>query len=383
MPLLLKNGSFGGEGGSALSRDIADSRFVLIGETHFTREIPEFTDAVCQIMHPDAYAVEAGPLAAAYVENESHDPRRIEATKSQLSLASDSIAFLNLRDENDLASSCAGASQARPFHLWGLDQEYVGSAGVLLKAMQDTHPGAMSLAAIRVAQEHAEVSEHKAAETGKVTDLYLIAIPDADLRQLTSAVNTDGTAKTMRLLKEFRRSHDIYQMSMAGSPESNHARAVLLKQHFMAEYLPLHATAPQARVLFKFGSMHMGRGFDPLHQLNLGNAVAEVADAEGVRSLHISILGAAGVGASTGPYRKPMQTGAFDLVHDKEQASWLAPAMEELFPDNDSSGGSTLTMFDLRKLRFRPLHLPPEWEQLVYSYDLLIIVPKVSPATPL
>jgi hypothetical protein len=383
LPLIVSDGKLGGVGGDVLIREIEAARFVLIGETHFTREIPEFATAVCQIMHPQAYAVEAGPLAAHYVAGELHDPQRIAHTQAKLRLEPDSIAFLNIHEENDLASNCAASSQGRPFHLWGLDQEYVGAAGMILHSMEATNPGPSSLEAIHTALRHEADSQRKASATGKVTQLYLVDIPDADLHQLSLAIHKDGKPETVHLLQELTKSHDIYRMSIEGKPESNHARAVLLKQHFLAEYLPFRQTEPEGRVLLKFGSMHMGRGFDPLHQLNLGNTVAEIADAEGVKSLHIAVVGAAGTGASNGGYRRPMQVEPFDLMSEKDEAGWLTPALEELLPPTSKNEPNLFTMFDLRKLRFRPLHFTPEWEQLIYSYDILVIIPRVSPAMPL
>ena len=53
----------------------------------------------------------------------------------------DSAAFLNVRDENDLAAHCAAVSQRSDFRVWGLDQEFFGSAGWILERMLGTRPG--------------------------------------------------------------------------------------------------------------------------------------------------------------------------------------------------------------------------------------------------
>jgi hypothetical protein len=65
--LLLNDGKFSGPGAAVLDTAIQQSRFVLLGEDHITREIPPIAAAVCDIMHPDAYAVEAGPYATRFV----------------------------------------------------------------------------------------------------------------------------------------------------------------------------------------------------------------------------------------------------------------------------------------------------------------------------
>ncbi len=382
LPLSLREGKLGGSGGDLLTREINAARFVLVGETHFTQEIPQFVSAVCRVMHPDAYAVEAGPLMTGFVAGQLHDPERATHISAELDREPESIAFLNMREENDLAANCAETSPSH-FELWGLDQEYVGAAGPLLEAMLATKPGPLSVQAIHTAQEREQAAEQVASAKNDVKQLYLINASDADLRQLRQAIQADGLPETVRLFKELEASHNIYQMRLAGQAESNHARAVLLKQHLLANYVPFHSRTPAGRVLFKFGAMHMGRGFDPLHQLNLGNTVGEMADVEGVQSLHISILGAGGIAASSGAYRKPLETNSFNLLSGDKQAAWLAPALAELIPKTSNGGMAPATMFNLRKLRFRGLTLAPEWEQLIYSYDVLIILPRVSPAVPL
>lgn len=50
--LRLENGRFVGNAAPVLESAIANAQYVLIGEDHITREIPQFTTAVCDIMAP-------------------------------------------------------------------------------------------------------------------------------------------------------------------------------------------------------------------------------------------------------------------------------------------------------------------------------------------
>jgi len=134
-------------------------------------------------------------------------------------------------------------------------------------------------------------------------------------------------------------------------------------------------------VLFKFGAMHMGKGFSPLHQREIGNTIAELADVQEARSLHIMIFGAHGTSATPQGYGKPLKIEPFDLATDKDQR-YVAPALAAMFPSSPDK--PTLTLFDLRKLRFkRGLVLPDEWKSMIYSYDLLVLIPEVTPAKPI
>ena len=378
--LLLVADELGGEGGELLRREIAASRFVLIGENHLTREVPQFALAVCAAMQPDAYAVEAGPLAAKFVGGQLRDPEREAHMRARLSRFPGSMEFLEVREENELAARCAASSRKPGFALWGLDQEFLGAGGALLEAMLETRPGARSVAALHVAQAEEQAAERRASGTGDFMQLYLPGVSDAALKKLAAAVDEDGTPATKQLLHELQESRAIYRLHVQGSPESNRRRIQLLKQHFVADYLPLRVQKSDGRVLFKFGSVHMGRGFDPLHQLNLGNTVAEAADVEGVRSLHILVMGAAGTAGVMRGYRKPLGAETFRLSEDPD-AKWLQPALAAMLPTGSGEGARTLTLFDLRRLRFGKEKLAPEWEQLIYSYDLLVMIPEVTPET--
>jgi hypothetical protein len=135
-----------------LESAIANAQYVLIGEDHITREIPQFTAAVCDMMAPQgltAMALEVGPQVAEFVSSSLGKPDRLARMAALNRQYPDSVAFLNLRQENDLAAHCAQIAHTPHFHLWGLDQEFVGSAGWLLDQILATHPGAAATAALR------------------------------------------------------------------------------------------------------------------------------------------------------------------------------------------------------------------------------------------
>lgn len=377
LPIVLKDGNLAGTGGDFLSQQIKASRFVLIGESHFSKQIPEFTAAVCNSMHPDVYVSEAAPSAGNLTTELLGKPDRIERLQARLRQFPESMAFLNIREENDLANTCAHTSHNPHFQVWGVDQEYLGSAGYLLNSMALSKPGPKTQAAIHSAQLKEKAAENEAQTTGDYLKLYLITLSDPDLQNLTDAITADGTAETKRLLHEYTESRGIYRMFLDRNAETNHRRSLLMKQHFIADYSAFHQTHPDGRLLFKFGAMHVGKGFNALHQIDLGDMVAQLADAEGVSSLHIMIFGAHGTQGIVQGYRKPMKIEPFDMATESQE-SWAAPALAAMFP---AGADNTLTLIDLRKLRYRKLDMPAEWQRTIDSYDLFVIIPQVSPAT--
>jgi hypothetical protein len=378
--LVLDGGKFSGPGAQVLDTAVQQSRFVLLGEDHFTQEIPQVAAAICDIMHPDAYAVEAGPYATRFVASLLTTPNRIAQMAAREHAFPNNMAFLNIREENDLAAHCAASSHNPHFALWGLDQEFLGAAPTLLNSMAATNPGPLSRAAIDAAQAKARSDRAQAATTGDLTQLFLPASTDTDIQALQSAIDADGNAATRDLLHEFTLSRTIYRLFPHSSSDSNLARIRLLDQHFLANYLPFKQQNPSPHILFKFGDDHTGKGFDEFHRLNVGDFIAEFAIGEQAQSLHLLVLGARGMHFSQMQYSKPLAQQPF-VLSDDSSYKWAAIAISNLVSANPTLPGTQLTLFDLRQLRYRGIDLSPQWQRIVYSNDLLILVPQLSVAS--
>jgi hypothetical protein len=380
--LVLNDGKFSGPGALVLDAAVERSRFVLLGEDHITHEIPAIAAALCDTMHPDAYAVETGPYAARFVASLLSNPDRIQLMTARDRAYPNNMAFLDIREENDLAAHCAASSHNPRFALWGLDQEFLGSAGTLLQAMAAANPGPLSRAAIAVAQAKEQAAAALARSTRDFGKLFLSASTDADIQAIQSAVDADGNATTRDLLHEFTVSRRIYRLFPKSAAESNLARSQLLKQHFLADYLPFQQQTSSPRILFKFGDDHTEKGFNTVPELDLGDFIAELAAGEQAQSLHLLVLGARGMHYSSAGYGKPLGREPF-AISDFPDYKWAALAVSDLIPADPAAPGMQLTLFDLRQLRYRGIELPRQWEHFVYSYDLLILIPELSVASPI
>ena len=380
-PIILKNGALSGTGATLLNDAIRPARFVMLGEDHFTREIPQLAEALCDIIHPDAYAVEVGPYAAQFVNSLLSNPNRLKIMAERNRAFPSNMAFLDAREESDLAAHCAAASRNPDFAVWGLDQEFLGSAGTLLAAMAASNPGPVALAAITAAQQKDRAAEAEARRTGDFNKLFLLSATKDDIQALDKAIHVDGNQQSQNLLREFTMSHTIYRLNTGGSPvEANLRRAELLKQHFLEDYTPFKQRVPGPHIFFKLGDNHTAKGFNYTHDLNLGNFIAELAAGEQVQSLHILVLGARGNHYAINGYAKPFGQRPF-LLSDDPDYRWAALAIASLLPQQPGSSGTTLTLFDLRQLRFRALDLPSGWEHTIYSYDIFILMPEVTVAS--
>jgi hypothetical protein len=379
--VVLKDSELSGTGATVLNNAIRTSRFVMLGENHFTQEIPRFAEALCDMIHPDAYAVEAGPYAARFVNSLLGSPNRLAIMAERNKAFPNNMAFLDIREENDLAAHCAASSKSPDFGLWGLDQEFFGASGTLLAAMAASKPGPVALAAIKAAQLQDHIAEAEARRTGDYNKLFLETATNDDLQALGKAFEIDGNKESHDLLREFTVSHTIFRLNSDGSAaDSGMLRAELLKQHFLEDYTSFKQRVPTPRIFFKLGDNHTEKGFNYSHELNLGNFVTELAAGEQAQSLHVFVLGAHGKTYSFDGYGKPLGQRPFVLSEDPVYR-WTALAIANSLPQQPGVSGTTLTLFDFRQLRNRPLDLSPEWVHVVYSYDLFVLIPEVTVAS--
>jgi len=376
--LYIQGGKFSGSAAPLLQEAISNAQFVLIGEDHLTREIPQFTSIVCDLMVPQgltAMAVETGPQAAAFVSSLFGSPDRLAQTAALIHQYPASIAFLDMRQENDLAAHCAEVAHRSRFHLWGLDQEFVGSPGWLLDQILATQPGPAASAALKQLKQEEQQAAARAKETGDPSKLFLFTASDSELNQAAAALQRDGNSLAKRLFRELTESREIYLKNSQGSPDSNTQRARLMKENFVGDLEAAEGGSQGQRVLAKFGDWHLYKGFNPLQQRDLGNYIAELADGQGATSLHICILGAKGTHRLFAGYERPNRLEKFVMDEDPDYR-WLKPAINNQLPN-------AWTLFDLRRLRFQSFKdLDPDMQRLIYGYDLLIIVPELTPADP-
>ncbi len=374
LPLTITDAHPSGPGWQLILAAIAATRLIAIGEDHLTNEIPAFAGAVCESLGPSlaAMAVEAGPQAAAFAAANLRAPNPAAAMAALTARYPDSVAFLNMAPENALLSRCARAAGPH-FQLWGLDQEFLGAAGRLLDealAQPLSPPARAALVALR---RQNQADEAAAAQSGDPSRLFTFQANDAALAQAAVLLRQGGTPAAQRALALLATTHRIYAANLAGSPQANLARAQLLKSNLAARLAALNFPAGQGKVLLKFGEWHLYRGYNPLAQRDLGNALAEYADATGAPSLHIAVLGAAGVHAFYAGYRRPLRHDPFVMANDPDY-HWIAAAVDEMEP-------AGWTVFDLRRLRHpEPAGIPTAWTRLIEGYDLLVLVPQSTPA---
>lgn len=347
-PLTLRAGRVRGPGASTLRRDIKEAAILCIGEAHLNKQTPGFVQAILPWLTDAGYTVfgiETGRTEAEFLERGMRDDP--EALARFMAEAPFSIPFFDHVPEFDLLREAAEAGM----DIRGFDQVFVGGVRLnvqLLGELADT-------------DEQRETAEQLAAEaldafrtfatTGDGSKDLMVAATASDYRRLRRVF--EGNHPALDIIDEIEASAEIYRLFRAGENyQNNNARINLMKSHFADT---INELDPDARVVLKFGSVHAGRGYSPLNQLDLGNAASEIAITRGGPSLHLYIAAA---DAEYDPM--PMLAEASGIDGDWRLVD-LRPLRDHFHTDVNAARH-------------------PELARLAWRYDMVVLAPTFTPA---
>jgi hypothetical protein len=377
--LSARRGQLSGAGAQVLQSAIAQSRFVLLGEDHGVAQTPEFWAAVCNAAGPERFhtmAVEEGPLVAAELEGWARRPDGLAQLVAFEKTFPESINVYNVREEFDMLQRCARLGQ-REFRLWGLNQEALGAAGLILSRVLASRVGKEARPAMQQLLQNNDAAYRKAVHSGRIFDLFMIAADDKELASGAALLLKDGSREAQSLFGSLVESHEINRTSPADYGNARR-RERLMKTLFAANYTRAASTAAAPlKVLLKLGAYHVYRGLNPVRGSGIGNYVAEFAEGQGAQSLHVRLMAVKGSQPIHPRVGQPAQLRPFNR-EDEPGSRYLQSMFSNLLQ-------SDWTMFDLRPLR-QDLNAPggaihSDLATLVFGYDILVVVPEGTPST--
>jgi uncharacterized protein (TIGR03435 family) len=291
--LSIRGGQFSDAGAPILQSAIAHSRFVLLGEDHGAVQTAEFMAALCAAVAPhhfSAIAIEEGPLAAAELEERTRRPDGLSQLLAFEQAFPDSIGVYNTREEVNALQQCARAAPSA-FHLWGLNQEGLNGAGLILSRVLATPGlGADARTAMQQLSNKNDEAYQRALRTSSIFDFFMIAADEKELAADAALLSSEGSPEAQRLFASLIESHEI---NRAPPVEYTNARRRerLMKTLFAANYgRAAAATSTPPKVLLRFGAYHLYRGLNPVRGSGIGNYIAELAEAQGAQSPHIRLM---------------------------------------------------------------------------------------------
>ncbi len=363
-PLTVQGDTLGDSGGEWLLAQAADSPFVLLAESHLTHETPDLTAALLSELQPHgfgAFAIESGPIITQHAQSLLSEGRAGELVELLVDTPY-TAAFIDYRPELELITHAVNGG----YELWGLDQVFAGGARFALARLLEMADEQKAREKVRQALERARAGFQHFAQTGERSKGFLQTADESTFESLRE--HFEGRANALRIIDELATSSLVYRLYREGANyESNYRRIQLMKRH-LAERL--HEADPETRVVMKFGNYHMGRGYSPMNQLDLGNAAAELAIFRGGDSLHV-------------------QVSALEQENDEGEFESLEGLMPYLprFASRVPDDGSWV-VFDLRPLR-EIFHDPSAREdrkalaEMVWRFDVLMLTERFTRAQQL
>jgi DNA-binding MarR family transcriptional regulator len=354
-----EDGVFSGPGWGLISERVARAQQVLIGEDHFTSEIPRFSGAIAGIGTFDHFYIEVDPFSTRIIERsirEMDAAQRLEFRRAY----GDLYSFYALEPEYTLleqlvegGAGLLGSDQVVMFDDRLIFQDWIARTGNEQARQIYRH----------ITQQSRERFERllENPEEPDFSSLYFMT-PEftGDLERLSALELSD---EERAMVEAMQRSVDIYQT------RSHRTRVQLLKHQLMVDY-PIWIGS---RTLFKYGANHMARGESFLTVQDIGALVAELSEATYQESLHVMIIGESGAQGS--PFRgfppSLIDVNSFYLKH-----------LQPFFPLTTGEDWAVFDLLPLRRAQQRG-ELAIEDTNLLRSikgFDLLVLIPEVTPA---
>ncbi len=372
--LRLENGRFAGPAAELLETAIPGCQFLLVGEQHGIQEVGDFTEVLFRTAHPHGFqylALETDPFIAEKIEQLAGEGlEALQAFNRELPFA---IPFYLNKEDFGLLQEAVENSEAKGPAIWGLDYVFGAGERYIFRALADIAPNEN---ARQLAQEYHQLGVealNKFMSTGNPREGLLLKLTKEDFTEFYEAFGQEEESLAYRMIHGMELAQEVFLHWFEGRIYLNNAiRGNIMKENFRRYYRYAQAQGEEVpRVAFKFGAYHLQRGLTPTHIYDIGNLASEVAALNGMESLHIRFSGLKGRS-----YNMLAGPQAFD--NTKSLLPEIKAVVESELPENG------WLLLDLRPLR--PLigkDTPEELKQLVFGYDLWVLVPEALPLTPL
>ena len=379
----ITNGRMTGAGADALARVAREHQFIMVGEDHGIREVPEFVTALWDLARPAGYrhfAVEIGPITGRRLEGmlrSGNGPSNVNDFLGRYMQYA--LPFFFWKEETQMLNSVVASMPANRDVVWGLDQEFMMSPTYLLERLAEIAPSQSARAVASRFSESSAKGDKDLIANANIGGVWMVASTDADLAALKAAFNAKPGSEAARIIDELSVSRDIYGKFNKGKGyESNQQRADLMKAHFMEFYRAAQTRGEQSpKVIAKFGANHVFRGPSITNSYELGTFLPEFAVTNRSKAFGILVVVAKGTWNAYRPFgsKEEDKTQKYDPLTTPEYKIFDLKSVLE------ATGDSTWTFVDLRSIRAMAgrgglRNIDPTALRLLNSFDAVVVVPE-------
>lgn len=327
--------AFEGKGWNTLQDEINKNNSVLLGEVHFTNEVPYFTNALINTIKFDNYILEVDPYTINTITSKikSLSPTELDKFRDESGSA---LSFLQGEAEFDLFKNIVQQN----IKIYGTEQISLYSDRLLFSELIKQSKNG------KAKEIYTQLIANSAAyDTKKNTTFYLFS--EDFLAKMNALDALSLSANEKEQLAALRLSRELYLNRI-------HRLRIQYMKHLVFEKLP---EWKDKKNLFKFGANHMPKGESLMEVFDIGNLVSNVEEANYRKSLHIMLIG------------KQQNETLADLDQYK---SFLAVVKDDNWYAYDLR--PLKQAISKKKLKVEDLEL----ERIIKGYDYLIFIPNIT-----
>jgi len=347
--------TFSGAGWEMIEKKVRSAGNVLIGEDHFTNEIPAFAKAVMHTGSFDNLIIEMDPYSTEIIENSIRSLSDEERTAFNKEYQS-RFSFYALAPEYELLKGAVQDS----INLMGAEQIAKFAGRLIFQHLEDITENERARSIYRSMMERSEKHFRKFLSDPDQT-LYFMTTHFSKQLEALDTLALSGYEDSV--IEDMRISRSIYS-------QDDHKRRIQLMKRILLNRL---GEWYRDKNLFKYGAVHMPSGESLLSIYDIGNLVLNVTDAEFEESYHIAVVAKSGMKGSPFPGHPHSE-----IDSDKGMLSRLSP----FFSVVNGNKWHAFNMAPIRnKLKNGNLEISNVLlERVIKGYDTLVIIPEATAA---
>ncbi len=332
-----------------------ESEVLLFGENHGIKEIANFSQILYDTLssnHSRVLVTEVGPATAHQVQNmmEEGTFRKFMSEGTNLH----SVPFFFLEQEVPLLEKTLSSfPENENSVLWGIDQEFIAGAPVIIRRLEELAMTDQENKAVRKFKRKAFFNP------------FIIGMGSGNsLSELEAAFSESASLEAKRLTSQLVLSHKIYKEQMGGDVRwSNERREKLMMENFNYYVESYPGSLPP--MFFKFGSYHLHKGRSPTVKEALGLKIDQWAKTKGLSTIAIN------VDAVSGETLDPLMGGKQEIPSIRY---WTKSPFKALVKDKP-------VLFDLGPIKNHPeiTKLSGRTQLMIKGYDYLVLFPVGTP----
>ncbi|GGG17950.1 hypothetical protein GCM10011344_18230 [Dokdonia pacifica] len=353
----IQDSIFQGKGWTTLLKEIEKSGNVLIGESHFTKEIPYFTSQIATHHFFDNFIFEIDPFSAAILEDKIKN-LNASGLEAYYKTYGENFSFYASKPEYELLKQLAKAGTS----FIGTDQIIkIGDRLIFSELASETKNETAKVIFNRIVTKSAKYYDAFLEDTSK--DFYIET--KEFLNDLEALSSLDLSEKEKKCIAAFYTTVKIF------NTDDHSFRIDVMKHQLMNRYDDWGVRGKKN--LFKYGAVHAPKGESLLRIYDIGNLVNNISDSHFDTSLHIMIVGM--TGTSGAPFK------GFPPQNVSYEKGMLQPI--SLF--FNAVKGDQWHCFDTRPiwkayLRGELTIKSTMIKRILKGYDYVIIIPEVTAA---